>query len=139
MRVRSAAACIVCICVAVALSAASSACGSKLPPLAGAGGDDDSDAGDDGGASGGDDTAPVLGATSSGDSGALIGNGNAPSGGDGGNQAGCTDAAKLVYVVDLENTLHSFDPGSLTFSTNSFFRNEFRNKERSYIWFSISP
>jgi hypothetical protein len=38
---------------------------------------------------------------------------------DGGNanQAGCSDAAKLVYVVSEENTLHSFQPNKSTFTT----------------------
>ncbi|MGH7283328.1 MAG: hypothetical protein ACRELY_17515 [Polyangiaceae bacterium] len=39
------------------------------------------------------------------------------SGGGTGNQAGCSDAAKLVYVVDSTNGLHSFNPATLTFTT----------------------
>jgi hypothetical protein len=44
------------------------------------------------------------------------------SGGDGGsgsgsgNQDGCSDAAKLVYVVDSNNTFSKFDPATKTFS-----------------------
>lgn len=34
----------------------------------------------------------------------------------GGNQAGCSDAAKLVYVVSEENDLYSFQPDKLTFT-----------------------
>jgi hypothetical protein len=37
------------------------------------------------------------------------------SGSGSGNQDGCSDAAKLVYVVDSNNTLSSFDPATKTF------------------------
>ena len=37
--------------------------------------------------------------------------------GDGGLASGCTQAATLVYVIDDQGVLHSFDPGSLTFET----------------------
>src|SRR5262245_57082217 len=47
------------------------------------------------------------------------GGGGADSGGGGGsgsgNQDGCSDAAKLVYVVDSNNKLSSFDPSNKTF------------------------
>jgi hypothetical protein len=47
------------------------------------------------------------------------GNGNGPDAGGGGsgsgNQDNCSDAAKLVYVVDSNNTLSSFDPATKTF------------------------
>jgi hypothetical protein len=47
------------------------------------------------------------------------GNGNGPDGGGSGsgsgNQDGCSDAAKLVYVVDSNNTLSSFDPATKMF------------------------
>ena len=35
--------------------------------------------------------------------------------GSGSNQENCTDAAKLVYVVDSNNTLSTFDPATKTF------------------------
>jgi hypothetical protein len=38
-------------------------------------------------------------------------------GGVGGGGDGCSEESKLVYVVSQENTLHSFDPGSLTFTS----------------------
>ncbi len=38
-------------------------------------------------------------------------------GGTGGGTDGCSDAAKLVYVVDSHNGLHSFNPGTLAFHT----------------------
>jgi hypothetical protein len=46
--------------------------------------------------------------------------GGGPDGGNGsnvgsGNQDGCTDAAKLVYVVDENNTFSQFDPMTKTF------------------------
>jgi hypothetical protein len=41
------------------------------------------------------------------------GGGNVGSGS--GNQDGCSDAAKIVYVVDQNNTLSSFDPSTKTF------------------------
>jgi hypothetical protein len=52
------------------------------------------------------------------------GNGNGPDGGGGGggggggsgNQDGCSDSAKLVYVVDENNTFSQFDPASKTFT-----------------------
>ncbi len=48
------------------------------------------------------------------------GNGNGPDGGNGGgsgsgNQDGCSDAAKLIYVVDSNNKLSSFDPSTKMF------------------------
>ncbi|HEY5946723.1 MAG TPA: hypothetical protein VIV40_14570, partial [Kofleriaceae bacterium] len=52
------------------------------------------------------------------------GNGNGPDAGGGsgsgsgsgsGNEDGCSDAAKLVYVVDSNNTLSSFDPATKMF------------------------
>jgi len=46
-------------------------------------------------------------------------NGGGPDGGGGsngsGNQDGCSDAAKIVYVVDENNTLSQFDPSTKTF------------------------
>lgn len=52
------------------------------------------------------------------------GNGNGPDGGNGGNggsngsgnQDGCSDSAKLVYVVDSNNKFSQFDPASKTFT-----------------------
>lgn len=38
-----------------------------------------------------------------------------PSTGDGGSQAGCSDAAKLVYVLTAEDELYSFNPAKLKF------------------------
>jgi len=37
--------------------------------------------------------------------------------GDSGNGDGCSDAAKLVYVISTDNVLRSFDPATLTFTT----------------------
>src|SRR5262245_30783611 len=37
------------------------------------------------------------------------------SGSGSGNEDGCSDAAKLVYVVDENNTLSKFDPSTKTF------------------------
>jgi hypothetical protein len=46
----------------------------------------------------------------------LFGNGDGGNlGGDGGSQAGCSESAKLVYVLSQERGLYSFNPGTLTF------------------------
>ena len=44
---------------------------------------------------------------------------NGPLGGDGGSSSpsSCSQAAELVYVIDEEGGLHSFDPSTLTFTT----------------------
>jgi hypothetical protein len=60
--------------------------------------------GDDGGADG---SLPLGGD----DSGALGGDANAAAD----SSSGCSDAAKLVYVIDEQGGLHSFDPSTLTF------------------------
>ncbi|HEY8075493.1 MAG TPA: hypothetical protein VIF62_15320 [Labilithrix sp.] len=52
---------------------------------------------------------------SSGSSGALGSSGSSGTGTDP-NQQGCSDAAKLVYVVSEENDLYSFQPNKLTFT-----------------------
>lgn len=63
----------------------------------------------------GGDGGTGLGVGDGSSAGSLGGDGRA--GGGGGNSAGCSDAAKLVYVVDSTNGLHSFDPSSLKFTT----------------------
>jgi hypothetical protein len=55
------------------------------------------------------------GALGDGSSGGTLGTGG--EGGTGTNTDGCSDAAKLVYVVDSSNGLHSFNPQTLAFST----------------------
>jgi hypothetical protein len=55
-------------------------------------------------------TTPDAGAPDS--AGLLVGND-----GSAVNQGGCSDAAKLVYVVSKEGSLYSFDPPSLTFKS----------------------
>jgi hypothetical protein len=67
---------------------------------------------DDGGASGSSGGASSGSSGSSGD--LLGGDGGSGSSGTAGN--GCSDAAKLVYVVSDQNTLYSFQPASLTFT-----------------------
>jgi hypothetical protein len=54
--------------------------------------------------------------SSSGTSGSFGGSSGTPSSSSGGNQAGCSDAAKLVYVVSEENDLYSFQPDKLVFT-----------------------
>lgn len=76
-------------------------------PLACGGANNGSGFGGDGGTGGG-----ALGDGSS--TGSL---GNGDGGGGTTNQDGCSDAAKLVYVVDSTNGLHSFDPSTLAFAT----------------------
>jgi hypothetical protein len=66
-------------------------------------GGDNGSGGNDSGAGG---SAPSLGGGSGGDQG-------------NGNVTGCSDAAKLIYVIDDHGALHSFDP-SLLPSTNAF-------------------
>ena len=44
------------------------------------------------------------------------GGGDGGTGGDGGNADTCSDASKLVYVVDSNNTLSKFDPMTKTFT-----------------------
>ncbi len=44
------------------------------------------------------------------------GGGDGGTGGDGGNSENCSDAAKLVYVVDSNNKLSKFDPVTKTFT-----------------------
>ena len=59
----------------------------------------------------------VLTACGPADSRGVDGNpgGNGDGGGTGSNQAGCSDAAKLVYVVDANNTFSQFDPATKMF------------------------
>ncbi len=52
---------------------------------------------------------------SSGSSGSGFGTSGGTGTGTNPNQAGCSDAAKLVYVVSEENDLYSFQPNKLTF------------------------
>lgn len=53
---------------------------------------------------------------SSGASGSSSGFGGSSSSSSGSSSAGCSDAAKLVYVVSQENDLYAFDPASLKFT-----------------------
>ena len=53
---------------------------------------------------------------SSGTSGALGSSGTSGASGGSGNQTGCSEAAKLVYVVSDSNELHSFRPDTTTFT-----------------------
>ncbi|MEO7112518.1 MAG: hypothetical protein ABI183_18885 [Polyangiaceae bacterium] len=75
------------------------------PPLACSGANSGSGFNGDGG----------TGALGDGSSGGALGNGEGGGGTIGSD--GCSDAAKLVYVVDSTNGLHSFDPSTLKFST----------------------
>jgi hypothetical protein len=85
--------------LAVPLIALGTACSATRSP---AGFVDDSGVGSSGGSSGGG---------SSGSSGSLLGDAGAVD-----NGAGCSDAAKLVYVVSDQNDLYSFHPDTLTFT-----------------------
>lgn len=76
-------------------------------PLACGGANDGSGFGGDGGTSG---------AVGDGSSSGSLGTGG-EGGSTGTNTDGCTDAEKLVYVVDSSNGLHSFNPQTLAFST----------------------
>jgi hypothetical protein len=76
------------------------ACGPNTAGIGGTGGGK----GQDGGATGGSGA------------GTGTGGGTGAGGGSGaGNQDGCPDSAKIVYVVDVNNTLSSFDPMTLMF------------------------
>src|SRR4051812_34321253 len=69
-------------------------------------------------------SSPKSGFQEKADSGPGFGTGNGSSGtiggntppGPGGNQAGCSDAAKLVYVVSDSNELFSFAPDKVAFT-----------------------
>ncbi len=67
---------------------------------------------DDGGSSGGSSGSS---GGSSGSSGSLLG-GDGGTGSSGSPGAGCSEAAKLVYVVSDANDLYSFQPSALTFT-----------------------
>ncbi len=58
---------------------------------------------------GGNDGSPFV------NDGAVTFNDSGPPPGDGG--SGCSDAAKLVYVISTDNVLRSFDPATLQFVT----------------------
>ncbi|MDB4935352.1 MAG: hypothetical protein JWP87_2324 [Labilithrix sp.] len=60
-------------------------------------------------------TGPGNGGFSDGGSSGTIG-GNNPNDGGTGNQSGCSEAAKLVYVVTDQNELFSFKPDTTTFA-----------------------
>jgi hypothetical protein len=96
--------------VALAIGASfAAACSSSKPPVDGSG------FGDDGGAGGGTGGGLTgAGSGSGGGSGGALGGSGSGSGA--GNASGCSDAAKLVYVLSQENDLYSFDPPNKKFT-----------------------
>lgn len=91
--------------LASAFFLASAACGSSSSGRDTFGDDDDADAATSSGGGGG------------GSNGNVIGGGDGGGGGtsSGGSQSGCSDAAKLVYVLSGDYDLYSFDPAALKF------------------------
>lgn len=84
-----------------------------VAPQAGCGAGEDRDNAFEETDGGGSSGTSGIGTSSSG-GGSSSGGFNTPTN-DGGSQGGCSDAAKLVYVLSAENDLYSFNPAELEF------------------------